>query len=690
MTLFAGKTEVIVVSLGDSNGSALATPTNTAPNLQDYFAANKYWARDGSLPYVASGTHSWRSLDHDSASRLDERASANGTGAAQGNLYAGQVCGGHGCPAMAFASRLYAGTALPCYTVGAYMGGAVSADWIGYLWDQLFDLLTAAFAEIPGTQTYADVILLSIGGGDLVVGTDWWRNFMLAFGVSDWHQPFVSPTEQQFYENIGAFRARMIAAGWWVPGVTQIVFGDIPRNGYDPVAAYPAWQGLAYVRARLNDRIALLDCTGETYDPPFPIHFSPQSYTSMYEDAADQVIAEIPFQQGMVAVRPGPRLSVGGQAVSIDGVRVSLPLPRITITGKKFCREGLVFRGFGLNPLGYEFLFPYYRTGGEIEFQQLKKQLDGFRKCGANFIRMPSQLWDFIQGPDENTLSIKPLAFTNFIRMLDAARELGLYVIVSANNSWELDIIPAWYDELPYATRWNVQAFLWTELTKRIVAAGHSTTIWGYEVAAESLIDSSPTKYWYSGLYGGYYFVQFVARGVPLIDYPTVAQAYLTQLGAAVKAIDPYALCCLGGLMNGGAFAVENINTVVDFFEPHIYPPQNGTDPLEPVLTALAGWTTGPDATLPCVIGESSAWSGTAMDTQLLDAMYPVVEGYAAFSYGYPPNRHTFDEDGNARFPAEPWDGVEDYFTYAVRFALQGTFLQISLDYKDRFLTVYP
>jgi hypothetical protein len=386
------------------------------------------------------------------------------------------------------------------------------------------------------------------------------------------------------------------------------------------------------------------------------------------------------------------RLSVGGQAVSIGGVNVSMPMPRITVSGKNFYRNGEIFKGFGMIPSAAEWYDNFFQTGGTVEDRKIMRQfMHGYRRCGANFIRFSTQMWDLIQGPDKDNLSIKPLAFDALIDFLNAARECDLYLVYSPNCNFLPQNGPAWYDALTnYNDRWDVQEFLLLEVAKTVVASGHQTTMWGYEVANESLINSNPVSPWYGGEFGEYLFVQYVALGIPEIDQPAVAQAYLTKLSSAVKSIDPSALCCLGGLMNGGGFAVQHIKNVVDFFQPHIYPPRDGTGDVTGALTALSGWTTGPHAILPCMIGETAAWSFSPMDAQLFDAMYPVVEAFATFSFGYPPSRYTFDADGNAAFPAPPWDGVEDGWTYILRFAINGLILQTGIDYRERFLTVWP
>lgn len=290
MAWYDGKDKLVILSFGDSNIGALATPTNTAAGLQTYNPNCFFWARDGSIPYVVTGEHTWQTLDHDNTSRLDERENANGDTSVEGLLYAGQVLGGHGCPVMQMADTLEQGTGLPVYAYGGYMGGATSFDWSDYLWSQLDASVTAAFAEIPGNPTAADVIYISTGGADLILSTPEYE-FITPV---DRRIPYTSPTAGEFYTNVLAFRSLMVSAGYWVPGTTQIVINEIPINDNSALSAYPAWQGLAYMLAGLNDRIAMVGGAGRTFDPAWTIHYSPQSYTDMGAEAGALVLAQIP------------------------------------------------------------------------------------------------------------------------------------------------------------------------------------------------------------------------------------------------------------------------------------------------------------------------------------------------------------------------------------------------------------
>ena len=296
---YYGKKRIVIAGVGDSNIYAYGTPTNTAPNLQPYNEHILFYSRDGSLPYQTTG-HTWRSLNHDSTSRRDESASANGDGTSPPPLFVGQLCGGHGCPVMALANTVQQGTGLPAYAYMAGVGGATSVDWITYLWDQLVDSLTEALSAIPGQPTALDVLCISMGGGDVAIGTQWWRDFAELFDVPNWRgDVFVSPTAEEFYDNFFEFRSRMVSQGWWVPGETQVLIRDIPRNGYGPLTDYPAWQGLQLALTRTDDRMDMVTSIGRTFDPPFPIHYSSSSYTDMGNEEGVKVIDRIPFHVGV-------------------------------------------------------------------------------------------------------------------------------------------------------------------------------------------------------------------------------------------------------------------------------------------------------------------------------------------------------------------------------------------------------
>jgi lysophospholipase L1-like esterase len=312
MAWYTGKSEITVIAIGDSN--VVGAPFVPDAGVQTQNTNTFYWANDGAIPYVQSG-HSWQTLDPSAASRLLQFLDAAGDTSVyppEGIVYMGQTLGDLGSPSMQAANTIQQGTGIPVYTLLTALGGSTSSDLIGWLWSQIETQIPLALAEIPSNPTYADVIYISVGGGDLLWGSEATEDL----DPTNWRFPYTAPTAQEFYENVAELRARMIAGGWWVPGTTQIVINEIPRNGAPWFPTYPAWQGLAYMLSRFNDRIAMVSSVGRTYDPLWPVHYSPESYTDMGREAGELVVAQIPRQRAVFSVG-GSRLSVGGQKLRV-------------------------------------------------------------------------------------------------------------------------------------------------------------------------------------------------------------------------------------------------------------------------------------------------------------------------------------------------------------------------------------
>lgn len=312
MSWWDGKSKVTALCVGESNMGGIGTPANYEMGLQTTNANCQYWQRPLSLPYAQTG-HAWGTLNPDGPSRHAEVLSSFGGPLVKGDqlLYMGHMQGGHGNPAMAMCDVLQKGTGLPVQCIQGFAGGATSADWIDWLWTQLETQVEVAIAASATAITAMDVIYLSIGGGDVYYQTPT-AEYMNALGPT-WRFPWTPVTAQQYYENMRELRGRLIEKGWWVPGDTQIVLQDIPRSsiftGY-----YPEWRGLEYVRTRFNDRIALINSTGASFETALPIHYTPQSYTDLGREAGGRVIEQIPKQAST--------LSIGGVPLAIGSSRL--------------------------------------------------------------------------------------------------------------------------------------------------------------------------------------------------------------------------------------------------------------------------------------------------------------------------------------------------------------------------------
>lgn len=373
-------------------------------------------------------------------------------------------------------------------------------------------------------------------------------------------------------------------------------------------------------------------------------------------------------------------LSVGGTPVTYGGQRLALPLPRITVSGKDLMRNGQPLKLFGVQPNFGDWMREYFQSGGESERDDIVTFLAGAKACNANVFRLHMELWDFIEGDDIPSLVTLETPFANLMHFLKTARKNNIYVLLAGNNFWHTSTIPPWFDELSNADRWTVSEFYFENLASAIYAAGHSSTILGYELISEPIIDDDAEAEWYQGQFPGtdLYFIPCIARGVATIDQPDAVRDWVTQLATAIRANDPRANVTIGVLpFITGSFGPDNTGDLLDFFSPHIYPPNFLLNPvtLAQAIGYAEDWA---ETDMPVVIGESSNWSTVESEnTGFLDAVLPIVEGYITFYWGYPPSQHSPDEP---RYPATS-DDVSDS-TYA----LQAEALMLSINYSNDFL----
>lgn len=293
MAWHTGKTALAVANIGDSNAYASG---GFAPNGGQVLTAGAYCyvSESGQVPYDEANL-GWYNVDPNGPERTAEYASYLATTYAT-DAYIGQALNGNGNPGMQTNNMLKAGTGIDSYLYQCAVGGTTAQYWAeGNGWTTLLRTIPAALASIPGSPTAFDCITMCLGTNDCIQDV----------------------TAEQFYQYMKTFRANMAGEGWWVPGVTQIVLLDIPRNGVvsGDGGTYPdSWFGLKYVRSRFRDRIAMTSSIDYSIDPTFPVHFLPPSYTDAGRQAGEKFLRQVPLQAANVAV--------GGKAVRIGGRRV--------------------------------------------------------------------------------------------------------------------------------------------------------------------------------------------------------------------------------------------------------------------------------------------------------------------------------------------------------------------------------
>jgi hypothetical protein len=344
--------------------------------------------------------------------------------------------------------------------------------------------------------------------------------------------------------------------------------------------------------------------------------------------------------------------SAGGTPFTYGGIRASMvaPLPKITVEGTNFIRKGQPYKfwGFHTSVVG---------SGGILDMQDstlrvpVQEEMIRTQRLKTNIMRVFLQMFDFVSGPDVPNLVFNQTALDNLIFWLDTARENGVYIKLCGGNVWIPAVAPAWYDALVnYEDRWDVQEFFYTKLVEGIVAAGHDSTIMGYDLTGEPVIKTDPDYPWYGYesypgnlSVGGQYYNPCIARGPSVTDQ--TARDWIIQLTRAIKRADPQALCTVGTLpFIGGAFGRDNTQDLLDFVSPHIYPSSDEDIAGDTPVEQAQGWMT---STKPVVCGEYYSWSTVENNEALINELAENFEGLVSWGDGRLPEEITVPSEAN-------------------------------------------
>ena len=77
-------------------------------------------------------------------------------------------------------------------------------------------------------------------------------------------------------------------------------------------------------------------------------------------------------------------------------------------------------------------------------------------------VRLHLQVGTYMKSPDQ----VKKAELQRLRRILNLAEDVGLYLDLTGLGCYHLNAIPAWYDELPEAERWEVQAKFWEAVAR--------------------------------------------------------------------------------------------------------------------------------------------------------------------------------------------------------------------------------
>ncbi|MEZ6107951.1 MAG: cellulase family glycosylhydrolase [Pirellulaceae bacterium] len=268
------------------------------------------------------------------------------------------------------------------------------------------------------------------------------------------------------------------------------------------------------------------------------------------------------------------------------------PWIKVSADGKRFELEG---EGEPFEPWGYNYdhdsegalLESYWRDEARV-----RSHLENLANRGANTVRIHLQVSAFLNGPDSiNEASVEQLG-----TLLHDARQVGLRVCLTGLGCYHAREVPAWYDELDRAGRWEAQAFFWRAIAR---ATRDDPTVFCFDLMNEPVVPGAargPGE-WLGPPFGDKSFVQFIALEPEGEHRSELARRWVDLLVDAIREEDSRHLITLGlvpwsldrpGLTSG--FVPEVACRRLDFISVHIYPE---TGRLDEASETLAGFQMG-------------------------------------------------------------------------------------------------
>ena len=312
------------------------------------------------------------------------------------------------------------------------------------------------------------------------------------------------------------------------------------------------------------------------------------------------------------------------QKVALEQIQVSEDKTHFVgaETGKKFVVWGVNYDHDDAGRL----LEDYWET----EWDTVVADFREIKQLGANTVRIHLQVGKFIQSAEQpNQANLDRLK-----KLLRVAEETGLYLDITGLGCYHKQDIPAWYDELPEAERWEVQARFW-----RAVAGvcKDSPAVFCYDLMNEPVVSGGPGEHkWLVGEpLGGKYFVQRLTLDPAGRTQQEVAKQWVAKLTAAIREVDEQHMITVGSIpwahVFKGAkplFESPEVGGPLDFYSLHFYPKSGEVDK---ALEALKVYEVGK----PLVVEEFFPLSCSLEEAgEFIEKSKSHVDGYISFYWG--------------------------------------------------------
>jgi len=266
----------------------------------------------------------------------------------------------------------------------------------------------------------------------------------------------------------------------------------------------------------------------------------------------------------------------------------------------------------------------------EHEWNEVVEDFGEMKALGANVVRVHLQFGRFMES------ETKPNApnLARLEKLVELAEASGLYLDITGLGCYHKQDVPAWYDALDEAGRWEAQAQFWRAVVG--VCRG-SPAIFCYDLMNEPVVSAGANRNdWLAGEpLGGKYFVQRITTDAKGRDGKQIAKEWIAKLASAIRQIDNRHMITVGVIpwaqVFPGAkpvFYSPEACGPLDFTSVHFYP--NKGD-IAGSLAALKIYNVGK----PLVIEEIFPLSCSVEETAaFIDGSRSHADGWISFYWG--------------------------------------------------------
>tara|TARA_R110002111_G_scaffold256979_3_gene324680 strand:- start:784 stop:1845 length:1062 start_codon:yes stop_codon:yes gene_type:complete len=311
-------------------------------------------------------------------------------------------------------------------------------------------------------------------------------------------------------------------------------------------------------------------------------------------------------------------------AAELDWIQVS-PDGKSFVTAKE--QKPFVPWGFNYDhDRDGQLLEDYWNT----DWKSVAQDFAEMKQLGANVVRIHIQFGKFMSAPDQP----REAALKKLGELLALAERTGLYLDLTGLGCYHKQDVPAWYDQLSDAERWQAQAHFWSAVAKE---CANSPAIFCYDLMNEPVVQAGKKRGtdWLGPALAGKHFVQRITLGPDERPRPEIAAAWIKMLVEAIRKQDQRHLITVGlvpwslerpGLQSG--FVPDKISAHLDFICVHLYPEKGKVDA---ALKTLKGFDVGK----PLVIEETFPLKSSPEEFEdFLQKSKQDADGWIGFYWG--------------------------------------------------------